>query len=195
MTIRPATAADAAALERICLLTGAAGTDATGMFTDDTALADVYATPYLYGPGCFALVWDVDGEARGYIVGTDDTVAFQRWFVAEWWPRVGGAHRPRTEADGWLLPSAADPRRMLIDEVAEYPAHLHIDLMPELQGRGLGRRLIDTLRATLAERGVPALHLGIDAANVGARAFYERLGFHELTSSRPDAPRFGIATG
>ena len=26
-----------------------------------------------------------------------------------------------------------------------YPAHLHIDLLPELQGQGWGRRLIDTL--------------------------------------------------
>ena len=37
---------------------------------------------------------------------------------------------------------------------AEYPAHLHIDLLPELQGQGWGRRLIDTLVAALRERGV-----------------------------------------
>ena len=72
---------------------------------------------------------------------------------------------------------------MRIAELAEYPAHLHIDLLPELQGQGFGRRLIDTLRAALAARGVPAVHLGMDAANTGARAFYDRLGFHELPSS------------
>jgi len=38
------------------------------------------------------------------------------------------------------------------------------------------------------------VHLGMDAANTGARAFYDRLGFHELPSSRPDAPLLGIAT-
>jgi hypothetical protein len=41
---------------------------------------------------------------------------------------------------------------------------------------------------------VPAVHLGMDAANVKARAFYDRLGFHELPSSRPDAPLLGIST-
>ena len=90
--------------------------------------------------------------------------------------------------------AGSDPRRMLIAEVDDYPAHLHIDLLPELQGRGFGRRLIDTLCAELARRGVPAVHLGMDAANTGARAFYDRLGFHELPSSRPDAPLLGIAT-
>jgi ribosomal protein S18 acetylase RimI-like enzyme len=34
----------------------------------------------------------------------------------------------------------------------------------------------------------------MDPANTGARAFYDRLGFHELPSSRPDAPLLGIAT-
>ncbi len=56
---------------------------------------------------------------------------------------------------------------MLIAEVDDYPAHLHIDLLPELQGQGFGRRLIDTLRGALAERGVAAVHLGMDAANTG----------------------------
>jgi hypothetical protein len=34
----------------------------------------------------------------------------------------------------------------------------------------------------------------MDAANTGARAFYDRLGFHELPSSRPEAPLLGIST-
>ena len=97
-----------------------------------------------------------------------------------------------TEAE--LIEAGVDPERMRIAELAEYPAHLHIDLLPELQGQGFGRRLIDTLRAALAARGVPAVHLGMDAANTGARAFYDRLGFHELASSTPQSPLLGITT-
>ena len=37
----------------------------------------------------------------------------------------------------------------------EYPAHLHIDLLPETQGQGLGRRLIETLVDALQERACP----------------------------------------
>ncbi|WP_296666893.1 GNAT family N-acetyltransferase [Demequina sp.] len=177
MTVRAATTADHARIARICLLTGAQGDDATGRFTDDTALSDVYATPYLHGPGGFCLVWDVDGEACGYVLGTSDTAAFQRWFVAEWWPEVSRHHRPRTTDDAWLLPSAADPERMMIAQLDEFPAHLHIDLLPECQGKGVGRAMIEAACALLAERGVPGVHLGAERANAGAQAFYPRVGF------------------
>lgn len=182
MIIRPATVADHAQLARICLLTGATGKDATGVFTDDTALADVYATPYLHGPGGFALVWDVDGEARGYVVGTSDTRAFQEWFNTEWWPSRVGSHPARTEGDAWLLPEAAQPARTLIARVDDYPAHLHIDLLPDQQGQGAGRQLIDACIALMRERSVPGLHLVAEKANGGAQAFYPRVGFEPIAS-------------
>lgn len=152
------------------------GNDATGMFGDDRAIADVYALPYLHGPGCFAWVWDDGGGAVGYVVGTDDTRAFQDWFVAEWWPSRP-ARAVQTEADRWLLPAAVDPERMLTDLVDEYPAHLHIDLLPEAQGRGAGRALIDAAVDGLRGRGVPGVHLVAAKANAGAQAFYPRVGF------------------
>ena len=65
---------------------------------------------------------------------------------------------------------------------AQYPAHLHIDLLPETQGQGLGRRLIETLFAELRRRGVKGLHLGMNPENTGAAAFYERLGMQRLPS-------------
>lgn len=180
MTVREAGAGDAAAIARICLLTGAQGGDATGAFGDDTVLADVYATPYLHGPGGFCLVWDVEGEARGYVLGTADTGAFQRWFVETWWPSVAPSHPARTEADAGLLTSAADPRRMLIPALEEYPAHLHIDLLPDQQGRGAGRALIAAACDLLAARGVPGVHLVAERANTGAQAFYPRVGFEAV---------------
>jgi len=81
---------------------------------------------------------------------------------------------------------------MLLPEVDEYPAHLHIDLLPRLQGQGIGRSLIATLVEALQERGVPGLHLTMDAANTGAAAFYERLGFTPLSSSTPEEPALGL---
>jgi ribosomal protein S18 acetylase RimI-like enzyme len=85
-------------------------------------------------------------------------------------------------------------RGLTAGELDRYPAHLHIDLLPENQGQGLGRTLLDTLRSALAARGVPGVHLGMDPANTRARAFYDRYGFHELPSHSPDAPLLGIAT-
>ncbi len=175
--IRPATPADEQQIARICLLTGADGGNASGHFGDDTALADVFALPYLHGPSCFTWVVDIDGEARGYVVAAADTQAFQQWFSEDWWPDRRLLHTLRTDGDAWLLPSAADPTRCLSDAVAEYPAHLHIDLLPELQGAGWGRRLIDTLVAQLAEQGVHGVHLVAPRANRPAQEFYPKVGF------------------
>jgi ribosomal protein S18 acetylase RimI-like enzyme len=63
-----------------------------------------------------------------------------------------------------------------------YPAHLHIDLLPEAQGQGLGRLLIATLIEALRAEGVSGLHLVASADNTGAIAFYPRVGFAPLPS-------------
>lgn len=190
MQIRPATAADADQIARICLLTADVAQDATGVFCDDAAVSDVYATPYLAGPGGFALVWDVEGEARGYVLGTDDTAAFQTWFSGQWWPRVGAARTIKTPKDAWLLSAAANPQRMLLPEADQYPAHLHIDLLPDQQGKGAGRALIEAACALLAARGSSGVHLEVGADNAGALAFYPRVGF-AIIAERDGAAVFG----
>lgn len=42
-----------------------------------------------------------------------------------------------------------------------HPAHLHIDLLPRLQGQGWGRRLITELAMALHAAGAGGLHLGV----------------------------------
>lgn len=203
--IRQYRQADRDQVARICLLTAAGGGDATGVYSDDSLMPEVYALPYVQFAPHLAFVvvaGEDDDRVLGYVLGVADTAEFIEWYRREWAPGFlarhpspgsSTAHSPGyTEAQ--LIADGGDPDRLRIPELTEYPAHLHIDLLPELQGQGFGRRLIDTLRAALAERGVAAVHLGIDPANIAAREFYERLGFHELASSTPDAPRFGIAT-
>lgn len=147
-----------------------------------------------------------DGRLVGYVIGVADTVEFAEWWAREWAPGFVERHpapgAPTGRDPGYkeadLLRNGADPAHMTRgitpEEFAAYPAHLHIDLLPEAQRLGLGGRLLDTLRETLAARGVPGVHLGMDPANVGARAFYDRYGFKELPSHRPDAPLLGITT-
>jgi ribosomal protein S18 acetylase RimI-like enzyme len=66
------------------------------------------------------------------------------------------------------------------DVVAEHPAHLHVDLLPRLQGRGLGRVVMTAMFAVLATDGATGVHLGVGPGNTRALGFYERLGFTEL---------------
>ena len=79
------------------------------------------------------------------------------------------------------------PERMVVPELADYPAHLHIDLLPPWQGKGWGRALIAAFLDGLRAAGVPRVHLGMAEQNAAARIFYDRLGFVELTVPDPGA--------
>ena len=182
--IRPFAPSDLPSLYRICLLTGHAGRDATPLHRDPELLGHYYAAPYavLEPELCFILT--ADGEPCGYILGTNDTAAFNARAEREWFPALR-ARLPRP-AEGDTSPDA-DLLRLIHrgygeahPDLRDYPAHLHIDLLPITQGQGLGRKLIERFLAALRERGVPAVHLGVSEANTGAIAFYEKLGFQCL---------------
>jgi len=184
--IRPFRPGDEPDLARICLLTADAGGDATGVLEDDDLWARLFVLPYVARHPEFAFVVETDdGRVAGYIVGAPDTRAFEEWFRDEWWPRFAAQYpKPdaeRSRQDGILIYAygrgpGAEPYG------DEYPAHLHIDLLPELQGQGWGRRLIETLVAALREAGVTGLHLVAANENTGALAFYPRVGFSPLPS-------------
>jgi ribosomal protein S18 acetylase RimI-like enzyme len=184
-TVRPYRPDDLPAVREICVRTGYRGTDARGVVTDTALLPDIFAEPYVvYDPG-LAFVADDGGTAVGYILGTADTAAFTAWFRDTWLPEIAPRHAgpppaPDDTFENLLLRIMYDPERMLIPVLADYPAHLHIDLLPGYQGKGLGRGLMDAFRAELHRRGVPRLHLGVDPANTRAIGFYERLGFERL---------------
>ena len=200
--IRPYRPEDRAGLFDVCVKTADSGTDATGMFSDDELWGLLFAVPYAErDAGLCWVVESEDGRVIGYIVGTDDTDAFEQWFRDEWWPQY---------ADRFPKPIDAQTREeKMLDYAygrgpgraangAEYPAHLHIDLLPETQGEGFGRRLIETLFAELRRRGVPGLHLGMSPTNTGAGAFYERIGMQRLPSPEGSVEygvRFGEQAG
>lgn len=50
---------------------------------------------------------------------------------------------------------------------------------PTLQGRGIGTALLATAIAEMSRRGHTKVRLKADARNLGARRFYERMGFVE----------------
>lgn len=186
---------DEPALADICLKTADAGADATGVLDDDRIWAEIFVLPYVARHPDLAFVVEADdGRVVGYVVGTPDTDAFEDWFRGDWWPRHGTEWPlPAEEVsrqDGVLIYAYA--RRAGAEPyAASFPAHLHIDLLPELQGQGWGRRLIDTLAEALRERGVTGLHLAAASENAGAISFYPRVGFTPL-DSHPGVQAFGM---
>ncbi len=150
----------------ICVLTGDAGQDATGR-GDPRELTERYAAPYLDLEPEHAWLAERDGRVLGYLLAAADTEAFAERFAA----------RPSALA---ASARAAHAAGLLLAEVDRYPAHLHVDLLPEGQGSGFGRRLVERCLEQLAAEGVPGVHLVVDPRNEGAQAFYARVGFAEL---------------
>ena len=67
----------------------------------------------------------------------------------------------------------------------EYPAHLHIDLLPPFQGTGHGRAMMETFYAAAARAGAAGVHVAVATANTRALGFYARLGFRRLEIAEP----------
>ena len=188
--IRQAAPADLERLYEICVRTADAGEDATSLHHDPMLPGHVWAAPYLVHEPEHAFVVVDDGDlAGGYVIGALDSRRFEATLAQAWWPalreRYPLGRDGRTPADEETVRLIHHPPTA-VDEVlaAGYPSHLHIDLLPDLQGAGWGRRLIDTLLDSLASAGSPGVHLGVSARNERAIGFYRAVGFRELGRSR-----------
>ncbi|MFA9432717.1 GNAT family N-acetyltransferase [Egicoccus sp. AB-alg2] len=187
--VRAASLDDLADVRDVCIRTGADGEDATGTLADDGILPDVYAEPYLRLAPHFAFVADDRGRGRavGYVLGTADTDAFVAEWRERWLPTAAARHpapvaRPGSRYEV-LVHQLHHPEVMRTPWTDAYPAHLHVDLLPEAQGQGLGRALVERFCAEVAAAGAPGVHLGVAASNLGAQAFYRRLGFMPLETT------------
>lgn len=196
--IRPYRAEDLARLRQICVRTGAAGGDASGRWSSDELLPDLFLEPYVTASPEWAWVVDEGDGPVGYLVAVPRTRRFVAWWRQKWapwfaerYPLLDAAGSGQSEEQS-LVRRGHEPEMLLIPEVDEYPAHFHIDLLPGYQGRGYGRALVENmLIRSLATAGIPGVHLGLDAANTSAYAFYLAVGFEPLPSSTPDAPTLG----
>ncbi|MEU6018981.1 GNAT family N-acetyltransferase [Streptomyces sp. NPDC047515] len=181
---------DRAALADICVRTADNGGDSRHLYPDPELVPTVFAAPYAYlEPDLAFVIDDGTGRAVGYILGTADTPRLVREFRKRWLPLVrdrfpapGGTLRTPSEEMAALLHT---PERMILPELADHPAHLHIDLLPAWQRKGYGRVLMRTFLAALRGKGVEAVHLSMLTANTPARAFYDRLGFGEIRVPDP----------
>jgi GNAT superfamily N-acetyltransferase len=132
----------------------------------------------------------------GYILSVADTSAFVSWWRTTYLPycRDQGLEPPDLkngkppswdeDLDGALRTLLYDPEDMLHRDhpklLEDYPAHLHVDILPDWQGRGWGRRLMETLAGTLCGQGVRGVHLSMAGDNAAAGKFYEKMGFQRF---------------
>lgn len=130
------------------------------------------------------------GRVVGFLTGCTDTRAYQRVLLNIMVPRMLARLVRRRYRVGRktlvyfmrLAQSRLQPGSPTAD-LERYPAHLHINLLPEARGRGLGERLMQSYLQQLAGLGVGGAHLHTTSYNRAACHLYERLGF-ELAAAR-----------
>ena len=186
---------DLDSLYEICLKTAASGEDGSELYRNaPRSVGDMYAAPYAaFAPDLVFVLEDADGVC-GYVLGVADTAAFETWLEEHWFPLMRDRY-PWPEGDPADFTAAERLIRRfhepLVREseaiVRDFPAHLHIDILPRGQARGNGRRLMTAFVDRLRALGVSGVHLGLGLRNERALRFYDRLGFREL-EKRGDPP-------
>ncbi len=191
LDIRLFKSADLDALYAISLATGHAGGDAASMYSDPRLMGHIYAAPYALLEPSFALVVEDEHGVAGFALGTPDTDNWSDRLEDAWWPALRAAY-----ADPGDVPApdwSADMRRAFMIHhpartpqwiVERYPAHLHLNLLPRLQGRGIGCVLFSEWIDRAARYGVGPIHIGANHANARPIGFWSRQDFQTL--SRPD---------
>lgn len=196
--------ADREQVREICFVTGYMGEPADWYWRDRESFADMFSGYYTDREPEWASVVEIDGAVAGYLLGCIDStkawnpasvagrhvlrrgIAFRRGTAGMIW---------RTVKDG-LVEVAL--RRHELDELefkdARFPAHLHIDLLPEARGIGAGSQLIHRWLDRLRVERVPGCYLQTMAENTSAIAFFTACGFAPA-GGNPPIPGMRSKTG
>jgi len=197
VTIRPCHPLDEPTIQEITYRTGFKGEDLTGRgYCGDARLWFLIFIGYYtrYEPEhCFVAVNSENDQVVGFVCGTPNTLKqeakFRKWMI----PRIAVRMFGYTS---WRYPRCFKNLLKMVREYAEgtddaendpiitqYPAHLHINLLPEFQGMGLGTRLIHRFEEHMRGLGVTGLHLGTTNKNHKAVPFYHKMGFSMVKES------------
>ncbi len=126
---------------------------------------------------CFVL--DCDGRAVGYIICTEDYDSYKEIFDRDYLPR-------NENLDEGLYKWACESTLLQKKYKSDYPAHLHIDILPEYQRQGWGGKLLEVLFEHLKSKGINGVMLTAGSENVKGGNFYQKYGFEKLEQAGTD---------
>jgi ribosomal protein S18 acetylase RimI-like enzyme len=192
---------DEAAIEEITFRTGFQGEDLAGRrFFDDKRLFFLIFIYYYtrHEPQhCFVAVDSADDAVVGFICGTPDTAAQEvRFMKTTAWHIPLRAffctiwRYPRTFLTFLRLVNMArylDRGQSAEQLEADYPAHLHMNVLPGYQGQGIGTQLMQRFERHMLALDVKGIHLQTSNHNRKALPFYEKMGFTIVSETRADA--------
>jgi len=169
-TIRPYQPKDRDSVRNCCLLN--AGNPQTEK--QQKFILTTYCDYYIdcEPENCFVAVNEED-EAVGYIICAENFAKFEKRVKAEYLPRA-----MKLGLFKWIASKGSFGQQK--KHAAQYPAHLHIDILDAYQRKGLGSKLVDALAAHLKAKGVAGLMLTVGKSNEKGINFYKKYGFEEI---------------
>ena len=187
--IRKAGRSDLEDLYAISLATGHQGGDAAHLYNDPDLMGHIYSAPYLMlSPDTCLVAEDGQGVA-GFAVGAIATRAFEDHLEQEWWPKLSARYALPDEAkrEVWTADQKRSyaihhPKTAPSAVVSKFPSHLHLNLLPRLQGQGVGRSLLNAWLHMARNLGAKGVHVGINEHNARALRFWSRHGFSGITT-------------
>lgn len=174
---------DLSALYKICLQTANNGSDASSLLKDSDLAGHLFAAPYAFFEPELCFILSLDANPYGYVLGAKNSVDFLEKCEKNWFPQLRKRFTLPDEKDKSLQSNFIrflHQKQDLTVGLKDYPAHLHIDILPAAQGKGYGRQLIQAFVDQLKVLNIKGVHLIVSKQNSSAIGFYEHIGFQEL---------------
>lgn len=178
-----------ASIAAVAFATGYFGDSASRFLPDERLFGDLWVRPYARVGCCGFVALDAGGRVVGYVIGARRPDRYRRELARLLLTRVLPglvAQRYRHARPAARYLARVLRRRLPGADEARYPAHLHVNVLREARGAGLGRRLLERHLACLTASGVPGVHLSTTSENAAAIRLYERLGFATVRRTRSD---------
>ena len=134
---------------------------------------DYYA--FFSKENCFVAVDEID-EVAGYIISEPDFDRYKTHMLEDYLPEAMALR----EDFGDKIRKEIAPYEKWQNE---YDAHLHMDVKPGFQHRGIGTMLLEKMLKHLKEIGCIGVMLQVSKSNENANRFYEKNGLKIIDES------------
>lgn len=185
IAIRQYTTSDRAAVREICCETGDRGEPVDNLYSDGAMVADIVTRYYTdFEPeSCF--VAEAGNIVVGYLTAAMSTRKYARTMAGRIFvPAIAAALRRGTlfTGESWRMFRAGfrnlgSHAKRITPGLDRFPAHIHIDLLKEARGRGVGRELLAAFVELAASLAVEGIHATVRADNPDGKRFFERNRF------------------
>jgi ribosomal protein S18 acetylase RimI-like enzyme len=189
ITVRNYQPADRQEVLNVLIKTGYMGEDASSRFDDIYLFGLLFCLYYVdYEPdNCFVAVDSTTNQVVGYILSTLDSIEQKKIFTRKIVPKIFfrlffytiWRYRKSYQVLMYMRKmDRSEPEIPNLEQMlTEFPAHLHIDILPDYHRQGIGTKLIAKLESHLRNHKCPGVHLGTSEQNTKAIPFYEAMGF------------------